>query len=95
MNLPWRTGSALVIRTDFTREAEWDAIQRAILEPHTEEGFTPSVELIDLWQRDGRTFRVVPSEMASVENNLSLANMDWKEFAEQVDPDGIFRGLDY
>jgi hypothetical protein len=42
----------------------------------------------------GATFRVVPSEMWSVQNNLSLANMDWEEFADNVDDDGIFRGFD-
>ncbi|MFG1871503.1 DUF6924 domain-containing protein [Micromonospora arborensis] len=41
----------------------------------------------------GTTFRVVPSEMYSVENNLSLSNMDWEEFADAVDDDGIFRGF--
>jgi hypothetical protein len=29
----------------------------------------------------------------SVENNLSLANMDFFEFAESVGPDGVFRGF--
>lgn len=42
----------------------------------------------------GATFRVVPSEMWSVENNLSLANVDWEEFADRVDDDGIFRGFE-
>jgi hypothetical protein len=42
----------------------------------------------------GATFRVLPSEMWSVENNLSLANMDWEEFADSVDDEGIFRGFE-
>jgi len=37
--------------------------------------------------------RVVPSELWGIENNLSLANMDWEEFAGSVDVDGIFRGF--
>jgi len=41
----------------------------------------------------GATFRVVPAEMWSVQNNLSIANMDWEEFADNVDDDGIFRGF--
>jgi hypothetical protein len=40
-----------------------------------------------------RTFRVIPSELWGVENNLSLANMDFEEFAAAVDADGIFRGF--
>lgn len=41
----------------------------------------------------GRTFRVVPSEMWGVENNLSIANMDFESFADSVDEDGVFRGF--
>ena len=33
------------------------------------------------------------SEAWGVENNLSLANMDYGEFANTVDPDGVFRGF--
>ena len=49
--------------------------------------------VVDLYTEPGRTFRVIPSEMWGVENNLSLANMDFVDFAEAVDPDGIFRGF--
>lgn len=44
--------------------------------------------------RDGvPTLRVVPSEMAAIENNLSLANMDFEDFASSADEDGVFRGF--
>ena len=49
--------------------------------------------VVDLYAQPGRTFRVIPSEMWGVENNLSIANMDFEEFAEAVDEDGIFRGF--
>ena len=49
------------------------------------------VLVIDLVNALGRTFRVIPSMMWSVENNLSIANMDFAEFADEVDSDGIFR----
>lgn len=39
------------------------------------------------------TFRVVPSEMPAVENNLSLSNMDFEDFSDNVDADGVFRGF--
>jgi hypothetical protein len=29
----------------------------------------------------------------SIENNLSLFNMDFWEFADNVDDDGVFRGF--
>ncbi|GGL18532.1 DUF6924 domain-containing protein [Nocardia jinanensis] len=41
----------------------------------------------------GRTVRVLPSEMAAIENNLSIANMDFAEFADAAGPDGVFRGF--
>lgn len=49
--------------------------------------------VVDLNREPGRTFRVIPREMWGVENNLSLANMDFVDFAESVDDDGIFRGF--
>jgi hypothetical protein len=41
----------------------------------------------------GRSFRIVPGEVWGVENNLAIANMDFEEFADAVDGDGIFRGF--
>ena len=41
----------------------------------------------------GRTFRSIPSEVEAIVANLSLANMDFAEFADNIDPDGIFRGF--
>jgi hypothetical protein len=42
----------------------------------------------------GATFRVIPSEMWSVHNNLTISNMDWEEFAANADSDGIFHGFE-
>lgn len=41
----------------------------------------------------GRTVRVIPSAMWSIENNLSIANLDFADYVENADPDGIFRGF--
>jgi hypothetical protein len=43
--------------------------------------------------RDYPSFRVAPSALWSVENNINLANMDWPEFVGAVDADGVFRGF--
>jgi hypothetical protein len=51
------------------------------------------VLVVDLHEKPGGTFRAIPSTMWSVENNLSMANMDFFEFADSVEPDGIFRGF--
>jgi hypothetical protein len=50
------------------------------------------VLVVDLFTEPGRTFRVIPSALGSVENNLSIGNMDFSDFADNVDPDGVFRG---
>ncbi len=49
--------------------------------------------VLDPSNPSGQTFRVIPAEAWGVENNLSLANMDYSEFADAVDPDGVFRGF--
>jgi hypothetical protein len=51
------------------------------------------VLVVDLYAEPGRTFRVIPREMWGVENNLSIANLDFDEFAANADPDGVFRGF--
>ena len=38
------------------------------------------------------TFRVVPEEIWAPENNLRLANLDFADFANAADADGVFRG---
>ncbi len=53
-----------------------------------------TVLCVDLDEEPGRFFRVIPSELWSVENNLSIANMDYNEFYENCDEDGIFRGVE-
>lgn len=51
------------------------------------------VLVVDLRTDRGRRFRCVASEVHSVENNLSISNMDFVEFADNVDADGVFRGF--
>jgi len=49
--------------------------------------------VVDLREQRGRAIRVVAAELWGIENNLSLANMDFHEFADHLDGDGIFRGF--
>ena len=49
--------------------------------------------IVDLYERSGKEFRAVPSQIQGIENNLSIANMDFEEFADSVEQDGIFRGF--
>lgn len=49
------------------------------------------VRVIDLSNETHQPFRCVTRELWGVENNLNIANMDWAEFAESTDDDGVFR----
>ncbi len=49
------------------------------------------VELVESFP--GRTFRCSALQFPSVEVNLSLANRDFSEFADNVGADGVFRGF--
>jgi hypothetical protein len=48
------------------------------------------VDLVDL---PGQYLRIITSEIWSIENNLSISNMDFQEFADSQDQDGVFRGF--
>jgi hypothetical protein len=64
-------------------------------------GFSPNSAELEDYQRspkqtpvtDIKTFRAIPSTIQSIENNLSIANMDFEEFAHSVDVDGVFRSF--
>ena len=49
--------------------------------------------IVDLYEQPGSKFRAIPAEIRGIETNLSLANMDFYEFADNVDQDGVFRGF--
>ncbi|OQR59670.1 hypothetical protein B6E66_33820 [Streptomyces maremycinicus] len=40
-----------------------------------------------------RCVRVAAAALWSIENNLAEANMDFQDFADGVDDDGVFRGF--
>ena len=131
------TENPLVLRTDFSNQASWEAICAIIRKPVGIFRFRANVEfvddieyadmtkhqllelipkdyshsfiivvdrtatslpdhpllIVDLYERSGREFRAIPSQVQGIENNLSIANMDFEEFAESVDESGVFRGF--
>jgi hypothetical protein len=48
---------------------------------------------IGLQHNRGMKLRTIPSEMWGIENNLSISNMDFEEFSNAADEDGVFRGF--
>jgi hypothetical protein len=51
------------------------------------------VLFVNLWERAMDEFRAVPAQVGGIQINLSLANMDFEDYAGAADPDGIFRGF--
>jgi len=51
------------------------------------------VLVVDLCDDRGRSFRAIPSQIQSIENNLSIGNMSFFEFADAASNDGVFRGF--
>ncbi len=49
---------------------------------------------VDLYTEPGRRFRLPPRWYADVSANLTIANMDFAEFADATDGSGTFRGFD-
>lgn len=48
---------------------------------------------VDLIEVPGQYLRVIPSEIWGIENNLSICNMDFQDFANCQDENGVFRGF--
>lgn len=49
--------------------------------------------VIDLSEGSNKSFRAIPSTVQSIENNLSIGNMCFEEFASSLDERRIFRGF--
>jgi len=56
---------------------------------------SPERPLLVIYQgaEGNEQLRVIVEELWSIENNISLANMDWEDFTQAADDDGIFRGF--
>jgi hypothetical protein len=64
-----------------------------VVDQKTLEDIEHPILIVDLLHDKGRTFRLVPAQIHSIEANLSLSNMDFLEFADSADADGVFRGF--
>jgi hypothetical protein len=49
--------------------------------------------VVGLFEVSGNEFRTIPSGVQAIQNNLSIGNMDFEEFAQAVDEKGVFRGF--
>ena len=105
MGQPMEYQSPLEIINDrdfayFTPEKLYKAIPKesdqACLLMADEKTFTHPehpILVVDLIDQPGQMFRAIPSQIQTIEANLAIANMDWEDFADGIDEDGIFRGF--
>lgn len=49
--------------------------------------------VIDLFDDAHQEFRALTSQIQGIENNLSIGNMDFEDFTNETDSDGVFRGF--
>lgn len=82
--------------------AEWEQVRRAALATDEQAAVLFIVDsaalepgypvlVVDLGDLAHEPFRCVASEVWGVDNNLNMANMDWEEFADMAESDGVFR----
>jgi hypothetical protein len=98
-NASSRRRGALVIRTDFTQQQAWDyayiALADAITVEPSERPQDRSLLIVDVGEDEEEsagTFRALASELASIDANLWGANVEFSEYMEEVDEDGVYRG---
>lgn len=125
---------SLLVRTDFSDDAAWEALLTEATKPYGPDGFIAyfapvddeafegmgaeelsthegdayyvfaadagsmrgsdrTLLVVDRLHDRGRWFRVTLDAAHGVENNLSLFNMDFFDFADAVGSDGVFRGF--
>ncbi len=64
-----------------------------VADSHTFTSTDRSCLVIDLLDSSKPRFRALPKTLASIENNLSIANMDFTEFVEAAKASGVFSGF--
>ncbi len=83
---------AQVVRTDFSDDATWRRICAAIAAPSNED-FLANVSFVDdpvlVVKRSAQPpepFRSALAGIQSIENNLSIANMNWEDLPARRSP---------
>ena len=95
---------AQVVDDATLREATWQDLRGAALDLEHRAAVLFIADRAALWgdhpiqvvdlSRDSRPpFRCLARELWGVDNNLNLANMDWEDYADNVEADGIYRGF--
>ncbi|MEU5771498.1 hypothetical protein ABZ782_36925 [Streptomyces asoensis] len=83
-----------LVDEDAAADEEAQIIEVFLADAATMEGPDHPLLAVDLSDEPGRTFRLPVQWFPDVSANLSIANMDFAEFADAADGSGTFRGFD-
>jgi hypothetical protein len=89
-DLAWTSASVKDVRTALAGDEE--GVVAFVFDSAAASDEKHSLLCINLTSKKVRTMRVLPSEVWSVENNLSLGNMEWSDFASAL-KEGVFEGF--
>jgi hypothetical protein len=88
----WRGADWTALRDAATAAGQHAEVLFVVDSPALGPGYP--VQVVDLADEARPPFRCLASQLWAVDNNLNLANMDWDEFADALDQDGVFCGFD-
>jgi hypothetical protein len=85
-------------------EATWQDLRRATLAlehcasvlfiaDHAALAGDHPIQVVDLSSASRSPFRCLAREVWGVDNNVNLANMEWEDFSDNVESDGVYRGF--
>ncbi len=83
-NMKWQDISEQVLILENHAAVLFIADEAALLNDYP-------IQVVDLSGGARQPFRCIARELWGVENNLNTGNMDWSDFADNVDSDGVFR----
>ncbi|MEU3613850.1 hypothetical protein ABZ725_16240 [Streptomyces sp. NPDC006872] len=82
-----------LMREDNAADEDEQLTSLFLADAHAMAGAEHSLLALDLYDEPGRTFRVPARWFPDISANLSIANMDFEDFADCADASGTFRGF--
>lgn len=77
-------------------ESQYDYSFIFIVDKETLADKSNPIICLDLFVKPGRTIRLIPRAMWTVENNLSIANCDFDDFVDNLlTVNGVYQGYDF
>ncbi|SER75063.1 hypothetical protein SAMN04487983_102193 [Streptomyces sp. yr375] len=82
-----------LMREDNAADEHEQLTHLFLADAHAMAGAEHSLLALDLYDEPGRTFRVPARWFAEISADLSIANLDFEDYADSADASGVFRGF--